>query len=384
MSPPVSASPRLPWVDHLRTFVILLVVNMHACVTYSHVGDWYAMSAREPSLAEKLPFIVWQGLLQSFFMGLLFFVSGFFAEGSLARRGAGGFVRERVVRLGLPTLFYMLVIHPFILLGLNPWGAKFGPPFDYYVRYLSSGRFVRSSGPLWFTLALLIFCLVLVVWRAVRPIGPAPTTAGAAPSGRRLLLFAFGLGCGSFLVRLVQPIGTNVLNLQLCFFVQYVAFFVAGLHSARTGWLLPLAGSTLARRAGWLALFGGPILMLAIIIPGAKGVSSIEAVFFGGWHWQAFGLALWEQLTGLGLALGLLALFSTKMNRETPLLRWLADHSFAVYVLHAPVIIALFMLYRTLPQNPFVLAALLTITGLVVSYAVAGLARHVPGLRAIL
>ena len=83
----MSASPaRLPWIDHLRTLVILLVVNLHACVTYSHVGDWYAMSEREPTLAEKVPFIIWQGHLQSFFMGLLFFISGYFALGSLSRR----------------------------------------------------------------------------------------------------------------------------------------------------------------------------------------------------------------------------------------------------------------------------------------------------------
>jgi glucan biosynthesis protein C len=383
MSPPASSSLRLPWVDHLRTLVILLVVNMHACVTYSHVGDWYAMSAQEPSLTRKLPFIVWQGHLQSFFMGLLFFVSGYFAEGSLARRGPGAFVRERLMRLGLPTLFYMLVIHPFILLALNPWHADFGPPFAFYVRYLRSGRFLSSSGPLWFALALLLFSLVLVACRALRPVHPR-TSTGAAPSGRRLGLFALALGFGSFLVRLVQPIGTSILNLQLCFFVQYVAFFVAGLHAARAGWLLPLAGSPQARRAGWLALIGGPVLLLTIMIPGAKGISSIEAIFFGGWHWQAFGLALWEQLAGVGLALGLLALFSAKMNRETAPLRWLADRSFAVYVLHAPVIIALFMLYRSLPQNPFALAALLTITGLVISYAVADLARRIPGLRSIL
>ena len=172
MSPPTASSLRLPWVDHLRTFVILLVVNMHACVTYSHVGDWYAMSAQEPSLVEKLPFIVWQGHLQSCFMGLLFFVSGYFAEGSLSRRGPRAFVRERLVRLGLPALLYMLVIHPFILLGLNPWNAKFGPPFAYYLNYLRSGRFLGSSGPLWFAVALLIFCLTLVAWRALRPACP--------------------------------------------------------------------------------------------------------------------------------------------------------------------------------------------------------------------
>jgi len=391
MPPPTPV--RLPWIDHLRTLVILLVVNVHAGVTYSHVGDWYVKIPPEPTLAAKVPFLVWQGHLQSFFMGLLFFISAYFAHGSLVRRGPARFVRERLIRLGLPSLLYMLVLHPFILLALNPWHAKFGPPVDYYIKYVSSGRFLGSSGPLWFAVTLLLFCLVLAAWRGVRsPLpdnGPAHATdstlsptGSAVPSAGFLWLFALALGLGSFAVRLVQPIGTNVLNLQLCFFVQYVAFFVAGLHSAQHGWLLPLASSSRARTAGWLALMGGPVVMLGLMAAG--GTSGGLGVFFGGWHWQALGLAVWEQCAGVGLSLGLLALFSRKLDFDRPWLRWLADRSFGVYVLHAPVLVALTMLYRGLPHNIYALTALLTLTGLIASYVLTDLARRVPGLRAIL
>lgn len=379
-----TAAPRLHWVDHLRTAAIVLVVNMHACVTYSHVGDWYMMAEPEPTMAAKVPFIVWQGMLQSFFMGLLFFVSAYFAAGSLARRGAGGFARERLVRLGLPALLYMLVIHPFILLGLNPWNHDFGPPVAFYTHYLGSGRFLGSSGPLWFAVALLLFCLGLAAWRKARPLPPATAaTQSAPPSSGFLWFFALGLGLGSFTVRLVQPIGTNVLNLQLCFFVQYFAWFLAGLHAARHGWLLPLASSSHARTAGWLALVGGPLAMLVLLFLGTRDGAGVGA-FFGGAHWQAFGLALWEQLTGLGLAVGALALFSRRFNTESRPLRWLADRSFGVYVLHAPVIIALALLFRALPYHLIGLVALLTVTGLVASYLLADLARRIPGLRSIL
>lgn len=143
----MAISPRLPWIDHLRTFVIVLVVNMHACVTYSHVGDWYAMSSQEPTLAAKVPFILWQASLQSCFMALLFFVAGYFAHGSLNRRGTVAFLRERLFRLGLPALVYMLVIHPFILLGLNPWGADFGSAAAFYLKFLRTGRWLSASGP---------------------------------------------------------------------------------------------------------------------------------------------------------------------------------------------------------------------------------------------
>ncbi len=374
---------RLPWIDHLRTAMIVFVVNMHACVTYSHVGDWYMMADPEPTLAAKVPFIVWQGMLQSFFMGLLFFVSAYFAAGSLARRGPGGFARERLVRLGLPALFYMLVIHPFILLGLNPWRHDFGPPAAFYAHYLTSGRFLGSSGPLWFAVALLLFSVVLAAWTRLRPPASRATVSeGAPPSASMLFGFALALGLGSFVVRLVQPIGTNILNLQLCFFVQYIAWFVAGLHAARHGWLVALATSVRARRAGWLALIGGAVALLVLLGLGARHAP--PEIFFGGAHWQAFGLALWEQLTGLGLALGALTLFARHFNTDSRALRWLADRSFGVYVLHAPVLVALAMAFRSLPYYLYGLVVLLTVTGLVISFALADGARRIPGLRAIL
>ncbi len=363
--------------------MIVLVVNMHACVTYSHVGDWYMMADPEPTLAAKVPFIVWQGMLQSFFMGLLFFVSAYFAAGSIARRGPGRFVRERLVRLGLPALFYMLVIHPFILLGLNPWHHDFGAPAAFYAHYLTTGRFLGSSGPLWFAVALLLFCLALAAWTRLRPRPAAAMPSnGSPPSASFLLGFALVLGFGSFAVRLVQPIGTNILNLQLCFFTQYIAWFLAGLHAAHHGWLVPLAQSARARRAGWLALIGGALAMLMLLAAGGRGAPI--AVFFGGAHWQAFALAVWEQLTGLGLALGALALSARFFNRETRALRWLADRSFGVYVLHAPVLVALAMAFRALPYSLYGLVGLLTVAGLTISFALAEVARRVPGLRSIL
>ena len=368
--------------------MIVLVVNMHACVTYSHVGDWYMMSQPEPSMAAKVPFIVWQSLLQSFFMGLLFFLAGYFAAGSLARRGPGGFARERLVRLGLPALLYMLVIHPFILLGLNPWDHDFGPPAAFYAHYLASGRFLGSSGPLWFAVALLLFSLALAaathlaVRRGGEPCSGPESAPTPAPSAGILVGAAFALGLGTFAVRIVQPIGTNLLNLQLCFFVQYTAWFAAGLHAARHGWLLPLAVSRRARTAGWLALVGGPLALLALLAAGMQGAP--KEAFFGGWHWPALGLAVWEQLTGLGLALGALALFSRRLHSDQPGWRWLGERSFAVYVLHAPVLVALAMLFRKLPYHLYGLVALLTLTSLVGSFALADLARRIPGLRAIL
>jgi fucose 4-O-acetylase-like acetyltransferase len=45
-----------------------------------------------------------------FFMALMFFISGLFVWASLRRRGAGPFIRERVIRLGVPFIVAALLI----------------------------------------------------------------------------------------------------------------------------------------------------------------------------------------------------------------------------------------------------------------------------------
>jgi peptidoglycan/LPS O-acetylase OafA/YrhL len=374
-------SARLPWIDHVRTFMIVLVVNMHACVTASHVGDWYVLADPEPPMAVKAWFIFWQGHLQAFFMGLLFFLAGCFSHGSLARRGARAFLLERGRRLGLPALLYMLLLHPFILLGLNPWHAKFPPPVEFYGAYLASGRFLSSSGPLWFAFALLLFCAVLAAWRHWRP---APPDVPTPPPGTgRLWLFGLGLAGATFAMRIVQPLGTNVLNFQLGYFPQYIAAFAVGLAAAQHGWLAALATSATARRAGWLALIGGPLLLVTVMATGGP-ISPQHNPYFGGWTLQSLGLSFWEQLAGLGLALGVLSWFSRRLDRTAAGLTWLGDRAFGVYVFHAPVLVALTMAFRPLGLNPFALAAALTVTTLAATYVLADVARRIPGLRAIL
>ena len=63
---------------------------------------------------------------------------------------------------------------------------------------------------------------------------------------------------------------------------------------------------------------------------------------------------------------------------------WLSDRAFAVYVFHAPVLVALTPLLRPAVGSPYGGAGLLTFVGLAASFLVADLARRVPGLNRIL
>ena len=385
--PPSSSPSRLAWIDNLRTLMIVLVVNMHACVTYSHVGSWYRMEEPEPAMPVKVAFLFWQGHLQAFFMGLLFFLAGVFAHRSLARRGPAAFLRERATRLGLPSLLFMLLIQPFMLYVLlgYPHVADRPSLAVLFGRYITSGKILSGSGPMWFALALLFFCAMLAGIRTWKHAGTTPgSSTPQAPGVSTLLGFGAMLAVSTFLVRLVQPIGTNVLNFQLCFFPQYIAAFAVGVAAGQHGWLDALVTSRRARIAGWLGAVGGPLALAAIAVIGGPPPAAGPDPYAGGWHLRAFALAAWEQFAGLGLALGSMAWFHQRCNPAGRRATWLSERAFAVYLLHAPVLVALTPLIRPAAINPFVGAVLLSVTGLAASFAVADVVRRVPGLRKLL
>src|SRR5713101_3793116 len=89
---------RLLYIDNLRWVMIMLVVSMHAAVTYSHLGSWYYMQDTPVSVAETGIFATYQATLQSFFMGFLFFIAGYFVPGAYDKKGAAKFIRDRAFR----------------------------------------------------------------------------------------------------------------------------------------------------------------------------------------------------------------------------------------------------------------------------------------------
>jgi glucans biosynthesis protein C len=62
---------------------------------------------------------------QAYFMGLLFLISGYFSPQSLDRKGPARFVRDRLIRLGIPLVVFYFVLNSTASLGFN-FLLKFG------------------------------------------------------------------------------------------------------------------------------------------------------------------------------------------------------------------------------------------------------------------
>src|SRR5512147_2856343 len=111
--------PRLYFIDNLRWLMIIFVVLMHVNVTYSMLGGWYYIEKAKLDLFQNIYFGIYGSFTQAYFMGFLFFIAGYFVPASYDRKGFGQFVKERLIRLGVPTLLFMLLIHPVTIAILN-------------------------------------------------------------------------------------------------------------------------------------------------------------------------------------------------------------------------------------------------------------------------
>jgi peptidoglycan/LPS O-acetylase OafA/YrhL len=357
-------------IDALRAAVTLLVVFHHAAITYGAIGGWYYKEIEPSASPSSLLLILFCTINQAWFMGLFFLLAGYFTPPAYDRHGAVGFIRERVIRLGVPLLVYFLLLHPLTeALAQTAKGRSFAKVFAYLWTH---GRF--EPGPLWFAEALLIFAAVWLIWRLVRK--PA-AVAGAQPfaSNRTLLAAALLTGLSAFLLRLVWPVGVNVAFLQLGYFASYIALYVAGCAAASGKWLerIPQASTRQWVRIAWIACpifpLAGFLDMQFHLVPGrAEGGLNPQAVLY----------AFWEPLVALGFILGLLAFFQRRFAVLSGPWTNLARRAFLIYIIHPPILVGVALAWRDIAA-PALLKFLVTGSiACALCYLAAGLLLRAP------
>ena len=153
----VQAQSRRVAFDYLRTFVVVLVVWHHAVLAYAmsatiNPANPIATFTPVADMQRWLGFDVLTGFNDTFFMALMFFISGLFVWPSLARKDVGPFLRDRLIRLGIPFVIGVLVLVP-----LAYYPAQLTVQLVYGGN-VSLGEFWRelarngfgTAGPLWF------------------------------------------------------------------------------------------------------------------------------------------------------------------------------------------------------------------------------------------
>lgn len=374
---------RLHYLDNLRSFLIVLVVLHHIALIYGAAAPFYYVEPPfdEPVAGTVLALFVLVN--QSWFMGALFLLAGFFTPDALRRLGPATFLRRRLVRLGIPILAAIFVLEPlarlgFFLMPASLTGITDPPDWSVYPALM-------GLGPLWFVALLLVFDAGYALWWRM---AARPRTAGPAPGGPgtlRILAFTVGLAAAGFGLRYLVPLGSevslvfDVLNFPtLAYLAQYAGLFLVGTVAGHRGWH---RHPTVTQGAlGIAAALLATVLLFPLAVSGqAFSLTFADPPqFVGHGHWQSAVYALWDSIMAVGLCLGAVAVFRRLFGRSGPNSRFVSRHSYTVYIIHSPILVYLAYGLRTvdLPTlAKFTLAALLAIP---ICLAAATLVQRLP------
>ncbi|MHC4726824.1 MAG: acyltransferase family protein [Planctomycetota bacterium] len=374
---------RLYFIDNLRILLITLIAMLHLSITYGGNGDWYYRNV--PDGYMSLPLTWYNATVGSFSLGLFFFISGYFTPGSYDRKGPRRFFIDRLLRLGIPILCYDFVIGPLMAYPLIQVGAlEFKGSYSAFLSmYYSS--FHIGTGPLWFVEALLIFAAFYALWRFL-----AKTTAsfvqddGNIPSNLMIAFFALALGAVTFIVRIWLPVGWNFvpLNFQFPFFPQYICMYILGIVAYRRNWLARIPDAMVKLWLG-VAIIFIIILFPAVFVLGGASSGDVSS-FMGGFRWQCFGLAAWEQFTGVAMIIALLFLFRRWFNRQGTVSKAMSASAYTAYIIHAPVVVVVTIAMRKISLYPLLKFALAVLIAVPLCFALGNFIRQMPLAKRIL
>jgi fucose 4-O-acetylase-like acetyltransferase len=359
---------RAYYLDRIRIVLTILVIAHHSAITYGASGGWF-LRLEDDKSTSSLVLTLLAAVNQTFFMGFFFLISGYLTPSSYDRKGWFDFVRDRLIRLGLPTLFFGFVIGPLTVAIARTQSWDFA---GEWFGLMAHGRFV--IGPMWFAYALLVFSLAYVAWRRLVPVKPGPRKP--VPEQPTWIVAAVGVGAAALIIRQFVPVGEEVLELQLGYFASYIFLFALGCVAERYGWLAEVKRK---HALPWViaAAIALPLLPIALVVGEQIGQTN----FATGFSFPAIFYAFWEPVVAWGIIAGMLWIFHLRFNE--PDKRWggLARQTYGAFIVHPPVIVTIALLLEPLPAPALIKFLLLATLGTSVSFATAWAIRKIPFVR---
>jgi hypothetical protein len=256
---------------NLRGLVILIVLAFHSVLPYLRYARSSAVPFDQPPYEWRaFPivdsqrwfgfdlFCAWQDV---YLMSLMFFLSALFAWPSLARKGSRKFLGDRLLRLGVPFVFGVIVVVPLALYPAYRVIAVDASLIAYGRRFLALPFW--PNGPMWFLWLLLALTIAAAGLRRFAPhwvafLGRLSSDATARPG-----LYLTGLVTAAALAYVPLALAFTPWNwsehgpfsLQLSRPLLYAVYYLAGLgvgaHGLKRGLLAP-EGMLARRWSVWL------------------------------------------------------------------------------------------------------------------------------------
>ncbi len=334
---------RYYYLDKLRIFLTILVILHHAAIAYGGSGGWAIKEAASDPISPII-FTLFNAINQSFFMSAFFLLAGYFTPRSYEEKGPLKFIKDRLIRLGIPLALFILIIQPinlyvilnFAVNGTESW--SFLEVLQYQYTY-----FTLNFGHLWFLLVLLIFAGVYVVFRVLTdryfPQKSIHIFRDKFPPNRVIFLSIGLLSFLNFLIRLFFPVDEWFFFFQFAHIIHYTFSFYCGVLAYR-GDCFSQISSSHARYWGIISLITILISPLILLLGGALENGNYN-VFKGGITWQALIYTIWESILLIGIPIWLIYMFRERFTHHGQVYKNLAANVYTVYIIHQPILIAL-------------------------------------------
>jgi peptidoglycan/LPS O-acetylase OafA/YrhL len=377
---------RLFFIDHLRAALVTLVVLHHVALVYGAGAPFYYV---EPPFTDPLAFVVLLSFVlfnQAWFMGALYLIAGYFIPGPFARKGSGSFLKSRLVRLGIPLIIWIFVLSPISAIGYWQMPAELTGITDP----LSWGAypFLLGLGVAWFLALLLIFNFGYAAWRwLTRNRTSSSVSQSSTPSYLGIVIFTLALAAVTYLVRIVIPIGKEVLDFPtLGYLPQYLSLFVVGIVAYRRDWFRTTPGS--------MGVVGFVIALVATVILFPLATSGrlfalaftepADFIFVGNGNWQSAIYALWDSIFAVGMCLAAITFFRRFFNKDSGFGRFLSQQSYAVYVIHIPIVVFIGSAMKGVQIPALLKFGVAAVIAVPTCFILAYLIRKIPGVSRVL
>jgi fucose 4-O-acetylase-like acetyltransferase len=144
---------RIYWLDNLRTFMIFLVVLVHAGGVYESSGAWASFWIVDDPSTNNLSGILFL-IMDIFMIPTIFFISGFFAPLSMKNKKGWAFLKSKFKRLIIPWVIAVLTLIPLYKI-IFLYSRNL--PQESWTTYFHWSNGIWSQNWLWFLPVLFLF-----------------------------------------------------------------------------------------------------------------------------------------------------------------------------------------------------------------------------------
>ncbi len=337
---------RMFYLDNLRLLFTILVILHHVCLTYTGEQGWYYYD-RIGDPFTNLVMILLMTINRNWVLHCFFLISGYFTPGSLDKKGLWIYIKERLIRIGIPLAIFAVFIRPplYYFLHRDEFSHKYS-----FIESMYTLKFV-APGPAWFLEVLLVFSIIYGVIRAFKkPLVPSERHERPFPRNSTIFIFIFALAVFTFIFRIFLPADKEIFHLRLGNYADYVAFFAVGILGYRNKWL-----SKLNDRTGlqWTIITAIAMVVYSIFVISSWVSHEGLAYLRGGISVKTF-IATWlGACIAVGTSISLIYVFRKFVNVQPSLIKAMTAEAYAVFIFHSPIVVAVAYSIHNLALWPF-------------------------------